>query len=176
MPRLERAGLEHRRQFSALRRQDVQHRGDRDGAVADGAAHEAIALLGELHPIVLQMDVAHMRGDAAGEVERRLGDREGVAGVEANSNAAGALAKVRQLVAAEILMVFDRQRPAFVERARPAVGERGANIRDQLLPLFPERVAVAAQHRGQAVADDLGVERAGRAQARSRTDPSSGRS
>ena len=105
-----------------------------------------------------------MRGDAAGEVERRLGDREGVAGIEADSDAPRALAKVRQLLAAEILMVFDRQRSAVVEGARPAVGERGPNLRDQLLPFVPERVAVAAEHRGQAVADDLGVERAGRAQ------------
>ena len=144
MPRLERSRLEHRRQRLAARRQDVEHRGDRHGAVADRAAHQAIAFIGELHPVVFEMDVPHMRGDAAGKVERRLGDRERVAGIEADSNARRALTKVRQLVAAEILMIFDRQRSAVVECARPAVGERGANTGDQLLPFLSERMAVPA--------------------------------
>ena len=157
-------------------RKQVEHCRERDGAVADRAAHQAIAFVGELHAIVLEMDVPHMRGDAAREVERRLGDRERVAGVETNADAARRLAKFRELVAAEILMVFDRQNSAFVERARPAVGERGANISDELLPFFAERMAIPAKHRGEAIADDLRVETRGPSAARSRTDPSSTRS
>ena len=69
-----------------------------------------------------------------------------------------------ELVAAEILMILDRQHPAFVGGARTAIGERGANLGDELLPLVAKRVTIAAQHRRQPVADDLGVENAGRAQ------------
>ena len=128
MARFERSGLEHRIQLPALRREDIEHRGHRDGAVADGAAHEAIALVGELHAVVLQMDVPHMRSDAADEIERRLGDREGVAGVETDAEAAGRLAKLDEFVAAEVLVVLDRQNSAFVGGARAAIGERGANL------------------------------------------------
>ena len=76
MPRFERSGLEHRIQLPALPRQDVQHGGDGNGAVADGAAHEAIALVGELNAVVLKMHMPHVRSDAADEIERRLGDEE----------------------------------------------------------------------------------------------------
>ena len=119
--------------------------GDGDGAVADGAAHEAIALVGELHAVVLQMHVAHMRSDAADEVERRLGDRKGVAGVETNTEPAGRLTKFREFVAAEVLVVLDRQNSAFVGRARTAIGKRGANLSDELFPFVAERVTIAAQ-------------------------------
>ena len=60
-----------------------------------------------------------MRGDAAGEVERRLGDRKRIAGVEANSDAANGFAEVDELVTAKILMVFDRQ------DLRPSSNARG---------------------------------------------------
>ena len=46
-----------------------------------GQRTRRIALVGELHAIVLGVDVAHVGRDDAGEVERRLGDREGVGGV-----------------------------------------------------------------------------------------------
>ena len=139
--------------------------GDRDGAIADGAAHEAIALVGELHAVVLQMHMPHMRSDAARRnraAPRRPGKVLPVSRqmptprvVSQNSD---------ELVAAEILMVLDRQNSAFVGRARTALGERGANLGDELLPFVAERMTIAAQHRRQAMADDLGVENAGRAQ------------
>src|ERR1700722_7038136 len=164
VPGFERAGLEHRIQLPALCRQDVQHGDKRDGAVADRAAHEAIALVGELHAVVLQVHVAHVRSDAADEIERRLGDRKRVAGVETNAEATCRLAKLAKFVAAEVLVIFDRHDSPFVRRARTAVGKRGAHLGDEIFPLVPERVTIAAQHGRQAMADDLRVEKAGRAQ------------
>src|SRR6202050_4452637 len=108
------------------------------------------------------MHVTHVLSDASDEVERRLGDREGVAGVEANSEAAGRLAKLAKFVAAEVLVVLDRENSAFVGRARTAVAERSANLSDELLPLVAKSVTIAAEHVGQAVANDLGVEKARR--------------
>ena len=61
-------------------------------------------------------------------------------------------------------MILDRQNSAFVGRARTAVGERGANLSDELFPLVAKRVTIAAQNRRQAMANDLGVEKAGRTQ------------
>src|SRR5271165_700375 len=92
------------------------------------------------------------------------GDGKRVAGVVADADAARLLAKGDELLAAEVLVVLDRQRPTFVERARSAVGERRPHIGDQRLPLFAERVAVAAKHGCQAVTYDLGVEKAGRSE------------
>ena len=69
-----------------------------------------------------------------------------------------------KFVAAEVLMVFDRQNSAFVGRARTAIGERGANLSDELLPLVAKRVTIAAQNRRQPMANDLGVENASRTQ------------
>ena len=105
-----------------------------------------------------------MGRDTGDEIERRLGHGKCVAGVEADSDAARRFAEFRKFVAAEILMVLDRQNSAFVGRARATVGERGADLGDQLLPFLAKRVTIAAQDRRQAMADDLGVENAGRAQ------------
>ena len=58
-----------------MRGEQVEHVGDGHGAVADRAAHEPVALVGELDAIVLEVQVAHVRGDDAREVERRLGRR-----------------------------------------------------------------------------------------------------
>ena len=135
-----------------------------DGAVADGAAHQAIALVGELHAVVLQVHMPHVLSNAADEVERRLGDRKCVAGVETNADPAGRFAKFGEFVAAEVLMIFDRKDSAFVGRAGTAIGERGANLRHELFPLVAKRVTIAAQNRRQAMANDLGVENAGRTQ------------
>ncbi len=74
------------------------------------------------------------------------------------------LAKFDEFVAAEILMILDRQNSALVGRARTTVGERGANLGDKLFPLVAKRVTIAAQNRRQAMTDDLGVENASRAQ------------
>ncbi len=74
------------------------------------------------------------------------------------------LAKLGKFVAAEILMVLDRQNSAFVGGARTAIGERGANLGDELFPLVAKRVTIAAQNRRQSMANDLGVENASRAQ------------
>src|ERR1700733_212540 len=164
VPRFEPPRLEHRIQLPALRRDDIQHRGHGDGAVADGAAHEAIAFVGKLHPVVLQMHVPHVRSDAADEIERRLGDWEGVASIETDADAAGRLAKLAKFFAAEVLVILDRQNAAFVGRTRAAVGERGANLSDELFPLVAKRVTIAAQNGRQSVANDLGVEKASRAQ------------
>ena len=161
MPRLERSGLENRGQTAMMPGEFIQNLGQRNGAVADRAADETIAFVGELDAIVLQMHMGHVGGDPTGEVERRLRDGKGVAGVEADADAARFLTKSDQFVAAEVLVVLDRQRPAFVGGARSAVGERRPHIGDQCLPLFAERVAVAAKHSRQAVAYDLGVENAG---------------
>src|SRR5271170_849824 len=86
MPRLERAGLQHRGQRRMVGAQQIEHRGKRNCAVADRAAHETIAFVGELHAIVLEMDVPDMRGNARGEIERRLGDGKRVAGIEADAD------------------------------------------------------------------------------------------
>ena len=93
MPRLERSGLENRRQFwhGARRVRPASRR--RNGAVADGAADQTIAFVGELDAIVLQMDMDAHGTRPAGEVERRLGDGKGVAGIEADADAARLLAK-----------------------------------------------------------------------------------
>src|ERR1700729_327874 len=61
VPRFERSRLEHRVQLPALLCQNVQQGGHGDGAVADGAAHQPIALVGELHTVVLQVPVPHVR-------------------------------------------------------------------------------------------------------------------
>ena len=110
------------------------------------------------------MHVPHVRSDAADEIERRLGDRKRVAGVEANADAADRLAKFREFVTAKVLVIFNRQNSAFVGGARSAVGERCANLSDKFFPLLAQRVTIAAQNRGQAMSDDLGVKNAGRAQ------------
>src|SRR5271166_841046 len=144
--------------------QNVEHRRRRNRPVADGAARQTIALVAELDAIVLEMDMGHVRGDAAGEIERRLGDRERVAGVEADPDAARRIAERSKLLAAEILVVLDGQRPALVGGARTVVGERAVHAGDELLPFFAERMAVAAEHRRQSAADNLRVEEARGAQ------------
>jgi hypothetical protein len=78
--------------------------------------------------------------------------------------ATGRLAKLAKFVAAKVLVILDRQNSTFVGRARAAIGKRGANLTDQLFPLVAKRVPVAAQDRGQAMTDDRGVEKTGRAQ------------
>src|SRR6185437_8393990 len=119
MPRLQRARLQHRRQLGVMGGEQIEHLSYRRRAIADGAAHQAITLVGELNPIVLQMHVAHMRRDARVEIHRRLDDREGVAGIDANTDAAGLLAEAGEFVGAEILMILDRQHA-------PLVGDDGA--------------------------------------------------
>src|SRR5450631_4487507 len=97
-------------------------------SIADSGAHEAVALVGELDAIILEMDVANMRRDSRGEVERRFGDRKCVAGVETDADAAPRLAESNKLVAAEILVVLDRKGPAFVRRSRAIFAEGPSNI------------------------------------------------
>ena len=106
----------------------------------------------------------HVRSDAADEIERRLGDRERIAGVETNAKAASRLAESGELVAAEVLMILNRQDPAFIRGARAAVGELSANVSDQLFPLVAERVTIPAQDCRQAMTNDFGVKNAGLAQ------------
>ena len=81
-----------------------------------------------------------MRRDARGEIQRRLGDRKRVAGVEADADAARLLAEGDQFVAAEILMVLDREHPALVGGARAIFGERLADARDQFASNVAERM------------------------------------
>src|SRR5258706_295275 len=110
--------------------------------------------------IVLEMCVAHARGYATGEVQRRLCDRESVAGVETNSYVVPCLgAEIQQLAAAEILVILDRDRYARTRRLAREVVQLGAYRGDQRRPLFALRRAVAAQHRGQRRADDFRIER-----------------
>src|SRR5580704_2804680 len=161
MPRLERSRLENRGQTAMMPGEFIQNLGQRNGAVADRAADETITLVGELDAIVLEMHMGHVGGDPTGEVERRLRDGKSVASVEADADAARFLTKSDQFVAAEVLVVLDRQRPAFVGCARSAVAERRRHIGDQRLPLLAERVPITAKHSRQAVAYDLGVENAG---------------
>ena len=99
--------------------QDREQFRERHGAIADGAADQAKAFVGALRAIVLQMDVAHIGRDGAGEVERRLGHREGVAGVEDDADGgAEFVAERHQFAAGEILVVLDRRwsarRPAAI--------------------------------------------------------------
>jgi hypothetical protein len=139
---------------------NVEHLADRNRAVADRAAHETIAFVGELDPIILEMDVSEMRGDATGEVQRRLGDGEGVAHVEANADAAVGLAESDQLVGAEILMILDRELAALVRGARSIYRQRLADIANQLGPTGAKRVTIPAQHRRQSEPDRVRAERA----------------
>ena len=91
MARLERARLEHGGQPVVMLGEHRDHLRERHRAVADGAAHQPVALVGELHAVVLEMHVPNVRRDPPREVERRLGDRKGVAGVEDDADAAGRL-------------------------------------------------------------------------------------
>src|SRR5271166_4901788 len=161
---LERAGLEHSRKLGMMRGQRVEHRGKGNRAFADCAPNQTVAFVREQHAIILEMDVPDMRRDPTDEVERRLGHRKGVAGVEANPYAARLVTKGDELSAAKILMIFDSKNPAFVKGARPAIGKRRSNAGDELCPFVAERVAIAAEHRRQTVADDAGVENSSRAQ------------
>ena len=151
MPRLERSGLENRGQTAMMPGEFIQNLGQRNGAVADRAADETIAFVGKVDAIVAQRCTPTARGgDPTGEVERRLRDGKSVASVEADADAARFLTKSDQFVAAEVLVVLDRQRPAFVGCARSPVGERGPDIGDQRLPLLAERVPItAAQSMGR---------------------------
>ena len=74
MPRLQRAGLQNRRQLGSAFPENMQHLPERHGAVPDGAAHQATTFVRELDAIVLEMHVSHMGCDAAGEIKRRLAD------------------------------------------------------------------------------------------------------
>ena len=105
-----------------------------------------------------------MGRDAADEVERRLGDRKCVAGVEADADTTGRLAKLAKFVAAEVLTILDRQNSALVGRARAAIGERNANLGDQLIPFVAERVTIATQHTRQPMTDNFRIEKARRTQ------------
>ncbi len=66
MARLQRPGLEHGGHLRMMLCQHVEHFGQGNRAVADRAAHETEAFVGELRAIVLQMDVADMRARPAG--------------------------------------------------------------------------------------------------------------
>ncbi len=56
-----------------------------------------IALVGELHAIVLEVNEPNVRRDDLREVERRLGDWKGVAGIEHDPDVrAGLLAEPRR--------------------------------------------------------------------------------
>src|SRR6516225_2939894 len=100
--------------------------------------------------------MAHMPGDAAREVERLLGDRKGVARIEADAEAAYLLAESDQLIAPEILVVLDREHAACIGSARPELSERSTYARHEFRPIGPERMPIAAQHPRQAEADGLG--------------------
>ena len=89
---------------------------------------------------------------------RAVADR---AGVEANANPACFFAEGGKLVAAKILMIFDREASSLVISARAASGDRGAHCSNELGLLVAERVPVAAEHRRQAVANDPVVEKSG---------------
>ncbi len=56
MPRLQRARLQHCGQLLVMRAQQVEQRSHGHGAVADRAAHEPIALVGELDAVILEME------------------------------------------------------------------------------------------------------------------------
>ena len=65
-----------------------------------------------------------MGRDDPREIERRLGDREAVAGVVDDSDARPEfLAEGDQFAAGEILVVLDDDRQAFAFRSRRIVGE-----------------------------------------------------
>ena len=91
------------------------------------------------------MHVAHMRRDARVEIERRLGDRKRVAGVDADADAARRLAEGDEFVAAEILMVLDRERQPFVGDARAVFGERLAHAQ-RPTPAIRRRARARSPH------------------------------
>ena len=127
MARLERARLQHRGQARVVRGEDRGYLRDRHRTVADGAADEAIALVGELDAVVLEVDVATCGATTLREIERRLGDRKRVAGVEADADGgAGLLAEGDQLGAAEVLVVLDGEDDAGVRGERRLFRAHGA--------------------------------------------------
>src|SRR3954469_20147857 len=77
--RLERARLQRGREVAP---QDLHELTERHRAVADGAAHEPVALAGELDAVVLQVQVPDARGNGPREFQRRLADGERVPRVE----------------------------------------------------------------------------------------------
>ncbi len=110
------------------------------------------------------MHVADMRRDAGIEVERRFRDRKRVAGVDADSNATRLLAEADKFVAAEILMILDRQHAPVISDDRPVLLQRGAHAFDQLRPLCSLRRTVTAQHGSEPATDRRRAERARGAQ------------
>src|SRR3954471_6396782 len=82
VPRLERARLDRRGQRIVLRSEDAPQLGERHGAVADGAAHQPVALRGELRAVVLQVHVANAVRGAAREGDGIFADGERIASVE----------------------------------------------------------------------------------------------
>src|SRR5258708_28381364 len=99
--------------------------------------------------------MADIRRDPARERERCLADRKGVAGIKADADAGPRLlAEADQLLAAEILVILDRQPDAGSRGGRAVLLERGADIGDQLGPFRAPGIAIAAEHRGEADADD----------------------
>src|SRR3954453_6630666 len=116
VPRAERARLQRGGEIAP---EDLEQLHERDRPVADGAAHEPVALVGGLHPVVLQVHVPDAGRDGAREVQRRLGDRERVTRVEGDPDRlAGRLAELHQVGAREVLVVLDGDGQARRGRAR----------------------------------------------------------
>ena len=78
---------------------------------------------------------------------------------------AGLVAELDQLLAAEILVVLDRQRHPGRGGLRGIAVKTVAHARDEERPFGAERVAVAAEEAGQHKADRLGAKRHGRPRA-----------
>src|SRR4051812_15574904 len=155
--RRQRTRLERGREVAP---QDLRELPERHRALADGAADEPVALSGGLHPVVLEMHVPDPRGDGAGEVERRLRDRERVARVERDADGlAGLGAQLHELGAREVLVVLDGHAHARRGRAGGDVRQPRADAVDDPRPVGG--VPVALEHRGERHADDRRAQRHG---------------
>ena len=116
--RLERAGLDRGGEAGPFGRAPPRSPSNGTEPSPIGAAHEPIAFARELRDVVLQVDVTDAMRGAAGEGDRILADRERVAGIETDAGVrAEPLDDLEQLLAAEVLMILDRQDQAGVADA-----------------------------------------------------------
>ena len=155
MTRFESARLDRGSQRCALPFENRRDLFEGHGAVADGTAHEPIALVCELRHVVLEMDVADPVRGAAGERHGILADGERIAGVETDAGMRTELFdEVDQLLAADVLVIFDRQHQPGIADTIGLPAERAVRVRDHLVPARAPSSARALEHGRQVEAQD----------------------
>jgi hypothetical protein len=101
------------------------------------------------------MDVADPGCRAARESNRIFADRKRIARVEDDADVvAERFTELEQFLAAEVLVILDREDQPRVGNLRRLPEQRRAGMRDHVVPARSQRRPASLEHRGQMKSDD----------------------